>query len=116
MCDILSTLECPPIIVGGAADHVHLLCAMSRTIAAAKLVKRAKRASALWIKSKGAAFSNFAWQSGYGMFSIDATQIAATRAHIANQEAHHRGISFQDEYRALLARYKVPYDERYIWD
>ncbi len=60
--------------------------------------------------------TDFAWQSGYGMFSIGYSQIEITRKYIEAQEAHHRTVSFQDELRAFLTRHRVPFDERYIWD
>ncbi len=59
---------------------------------------------------------NFCWQNGYGMFSIGASQIEDVRRYIAEQEQHHRKLSFQDEFRLLLKRYELAYDERYVWD
>jgi putative transposase len=69
---ILANLDCQPIIIGGVEDHVHLLCALSRTCDPAKMVKEAKRGSSVWIK---ASISDFAWQNGYGIFSIGFSQI-----------------------------------------
>jgi putative transposase len=60
--------------------------------------------------------SKFGWQHGYGIFSIDHSQIEAVRTYIAKQEEHHRQASFQDEFRQLLQKYEVPFDERYVWD
>jgi REP element-mobilizing transposase RayT len=113
---ILGNLDCQPIIVGGVEDHVHLLCALSRTCDAATMVKEAKRASSLWIKTKGPDLTEFAWQNGYGIFSIGFSQIEAVRGYIATQEEHHQKMSFQDELRELLRRYEVEFDERYVWD
>jgi putative transposase len=113
---ILTHLDCQPIIVGGVEDHVHILCALSRTCEAAEMVKEAKRGSSLWIKTKGADLQDFAWQSGYGIFSIGFSQIETVRSYIAGQEKHHRKISFQDEVRELLRRYEIEFDERYVWD
>ena len=79
---ILNGLECPPIIVGGVEDHVHLLCVLSRTCAPADMVKEVKRSSSLWIKSRAADFYDFAWQSGYGVFSIGYSQIEEVRRYI----------------------------------
>ena len=101
---ILTNLDCQPIIVGGVEDHVHLLCALSKTHSVADMVKEVKRGSSVWLKTKGPELSDFAWQSGYGMFSIGFSQIEAVRNYIAGQEQHHRKISFQDEYRELLRR------------
>lgn len=113
---VLTNLDCQPVIVGGVEDHVHLLCALSRTCDAAAMVKEVKRGSSLWLKTKGPDLDTFAWQSGYGIFSIGFSQIAAVRRYIGGQEEHHRKVSFQDEFRALLKRYEIEFDERYVWD
>jgi len=113
---ILANLDCQSIIVGGWEDHVHLLCVLSRTSSAAEIIKEVKRGSSLWIKTKSADLSEFAWQSGYGIFSVGFSQIKAARDYIAGQEEHHRQISFQDEFRTLLKRYEIEFDERYVWD
>jgi REP element-mobilizing transposase RayT len=113
---ILAKLECQPIIVGGIEDHVHLLSALSRTCEAAEMVKEVKRGSSLWIKTKSQDLQDFAWQNGYGIFSIGFSQIESVRNYIAGQEEHHREVSFQDEFRLLLKRYEIEFDERYVWD
>jgi putative transposase len=113
---ILKHLECQPIIVGGVEDHVHLLASLSRTHTAAELVKEVKRSSSLWIKERDASMRDFCWQNGYGVFSIGFSQIEDVRRYIAEQEQHHRRLSFQDEFRLLLKRYEIPFDERYVWD
>ena len=113
---ILTNLECQPVIVGGVEDHVHLLCALSRTCNAAEMVKEVKRGSSLWLKTKSPALSDFGWQNGYGIFSIGFSQIESVRDYIAGQEEHHRKVSFQDEFRKLLRRYEIEFDERYVWD
>jgi REP element-mobilizing transposase RayT len=113
---ILANLHCQPVIVGGVEDHVHLLCALSRTSEAATVVKEVKRGSSVWIKTRGPGIDDFAWQSGCGIFSIGFSQIEAVRKYIAGQEEHHRSVSFQDEFRELLRRYELEFDERYLWD
>lgn len=113
---ILTNLECQPIVVGGVEDHVHLLCALSRTCDAAAMVKEVKRGSSLWMKTKSPDVADFAWQNGYGIFSIGFSQIESVREYIAGQEEHHRKVSFQDEFRQLLRRYEIEFDERYVWD
>jgi REP element-mobilizing transposase RayT len=113
---ILSQLDCQPVIVGGVEDHVHFLCAISRTLTIADMIKEVKRGSSAWIKTKRPDLEGFAWQNGYGAFSIGYSQIVAVRDYIANQAEHHRTISFQDEFRTLLARYEIEFDERYVWD
>jgi putative transposase len=113
---VLNTLECPPIIVGGHVDHVHILCQQSRTRDAASVIKEIKRASSIWLKTKGPTLEEFAWQAGYGVFSVSQSQMDSVRKYIADQEAHHRKLSFQDEYRQFLKKHEVPFDERYLWD
>jgi putative transposase len=113
---ILKNLECEPIIVGGVEDHVHFLCVLSRTIEIAEMMKELKRGSSLWIKTEGSDMADFAWQNGYGVFSIGFSQIKVVQKYIARQEEHHRKVSFQDEFRKLLRRYEVEFDERYVWD
>ena len=111
-----SHLDCQPLIIGGVEDHVHLLFAHSRTATVADVVKELKRGSSVWLKTKSPTLAEFAWQNGYGVFSIGQSQVDAARAYIAGQAEHHRKISFQDELRELLRRYEIEFDERYVWD
>jgi REP element-mobilizing transposase RayT len=113
---VLTNLECQPIIVGGVTDHVHLLCALSGGCNASEIIKEVKKGSAQWLKTKGTDFREFAWQNGYGCFSIGFSQIKSVRDYIARQEAHHRKVSFQDEFRQFLRRYEIEFDERSVWD
>jgi len=80
------------------------------------MVKEVKRSSSLWLKAKSPGLRQFAWQNGYGIFSIGFSQIETVRKYIAGQEAHHRKVSFQEEFRKFLNRYRIQYDERYVWD
>jgi putative transposase len=113
---ILTHLDCQPIIVRGVEDHVHLLGALSRTCEPAAMVKEVKRGSSLWLKTRGPEWQGFAWQNGYGIFSIGFSQIGSVRNYIAGQDEHHRKTSFQDEFRQLLQRHEIAFDERYVWD
>ena len=113
---ILKQVGCEPLMVGGVEDHVHSLLSLSRTCSVADVVKELKRGSSLWIKARDAELQEFAWQAGYGAFSIGFSQIVNVRDYISGQEEHHRRYSFQDEFRRMLTRYQVPYDERYVWD
>jgi len=113
MCRICG---CPSHRVGGAQDHVHILCSLSRTITVADLVEEVKKRSSKWIKTKGPQYRTFSWQSGYGAFSIGQSGVDALKRYIARQKDHHKRITFQDEYRALLAKYQIEYEERYLWD
>jgi len=113
---ILAKLDCKPIIVGGAEDHVQCLSTLSRTMAPAEMVKEVKRGSSVWFKTKGPDLEEFGWQNGYGIFSIGFSQVDDVRGYIARQEEHHRKVSFQDEFRQFLRRYEIEFDERYVWD
>ena len=110
------SLRCPVLIVGGVSDHVHILCAQSRTSSIADVVREIKQSSSKWIKTKGAIYLKFAWQSGYGIFSVSQSHVQRVRTYIERQEEHHRKKAFQDEYRAFLTMHGVEYDERYVWD
>nr|VFK62899.1 MAG: REP element-mobilizing transposase RayT [Candidatus Kentron sp. UNK] len=113
---VAKKLECPPIIVGGTEDHVHLLCRLSRIISQADYVKELKRVSTIWIKKREPALVTFAWQRGYGAFSVSISNLDSVRKYIAEQEEHHKKLSFQDEYRALLRKHGIEWDERYVWE
>jgi len=109
-------LGCPAIRLGGVADHVHILCRFGREIAISVLVKELKRESSKWLKSRSKSLNDFYWQGGYGAFSISPGHVEILREYIANQEEHHRQESFQDEFRRLLTKYGLEWDERYVWD
>src|SRR5881392_300898 len=110
---VTKQLDCPPILVGGVEDHVHLLARFGRSITQAEWVKELKRVSNLWLKEE-AKLADFEWQAGYADFSVSQSNLEQVKTYIANQESHHRKLSFQDEVRALLMKHKVEWDERYI--
>jgi putative transposase len=110
------TLDCPTHAVGGIDDHIHIACSLARTITVSKLVQEIKQDSSKWMKTKGEHFSAFAWQNGYGAFSIGQSQLKDLRDYIANQREHHRHTSFEEELRAICEKYGVALDERYAWD
>jgi len=113
---IAKKLNCPPILVGGVADHVHILIHLGRSVSQADLVKELKRGSNIWIHERFPQIAKFAWQAGYGAFSVSASNLEAVRTYIENQPEHHAKVSFQDEFRAFLEKHGVPFDERYVWD
>lgn len=113
---ICNKLECPPIIVGGYVDHIHILCMLSKKITLMKLMEELKSHSSKWIKTRGEDYSDFYWQDGYGAFSVNPSQIDRVIAYIANQKRHHAKIDYKKEYRIILTTYKMPFDERYVWD
>jgi putative transposase len=101
---------------GSVADHIHLLISASRTISSADLVKEIKTGSSKWLKHRDRQFSGFHWQAGYGIFSISPAHRDVLERYIGSQADHHRVTSFQEEYRKLLGRYGLEWDERYVWD
>ncbi len=113
---ICNKLECTVLKVGGYTDHVHILCKLSKKIALMKLMEELKGHSSKWIKTKGVGYENFFWQDGYGAFSVKGSEVDRVIEYIANQHQHHSKKKFQDEYRAILKKFKVEYDERYVWD
>ena len=102
--------------VGGVEDHVHLAVRLSRTITLASLVEELKSESSKWMKSQSPHTTTFAWQKGYAAFSVGPSDCDALLSYIDTQVEHHRKHSFQDELRALLKKYGVEHDERYMWD
>ncbi len=113
---ISKQLDCPPLITGGVADHVHLLAKQSRTLSLAEWVKELKRVSSQWIKHHDAQRQEFSWQAGYGAFSVSQSMTPQVADYIRRQEEHHRQRDFQSEFLELLQRHQIEYDERYLWD
>jgi putative transposase len=113
---ICNSLDCIPIKVGGYRNHVHILCSLSKKIALAKLLEIVKANSSKWIKTKGEPFQDFYWQNGYGSFSVNPSQLQRVVDYIANQKQHHEKRSFKEEYRIILKKYDIEYDEKYVWD
>ena len=116
MAGALQAIGCEPILINGVEDHVHILCNLSRTVTIAGLVEAAKGGPSKWMKEQGPAYHDFYWQGGYGSFSVSQSNVEQVRAYIATQEEHHRGVSYQDEFRALCRKHGVEIDERYVWD
>lgn len=113
---IVAKLSGRLLAAGSVEDHIHLLVAHSRTASPAELVEAVKTGSSKWMKTKGPELAGFRWQSGYGAFSISPSHRPALERYIASQREHHRKTTFQEEYRRLLAKYQLPFDERYVWD
>jgi len=116
LAGVCRTANCEALRVGGVADHVHLAIRLSRTVTMAALIEDLKSASSKWIKVQDAALRDFHWQRGYGAFSIGRSQLPALIRYIDAQPEHHRMHTFQEEYRMLLQRYTITFDEKYVWD
>ena len=111
-----NAVDSPTIIINGVEDHIHILCRLSRKFAIMDVVKEVKTETSRWIKKQGDALAEFAWQAGYGIFSVSESNVEQVKHYIANQEEHHKKMSFKDEFREICRRHGVEIDERYAWD
>ena len=107
---------CTLIAAGAADDHIHLLVLLSKTETLSDLLLAIKRDSSKWIKTQGPEFARFGWQDGYAGLSIGQSQEDAVKKYLAGQRKRHKTMSFKDELVALLEKYKVEYDPKYLWD
>ena len=114
MAGILKNIESPALIINSVSDHVHILCQLSKNLAACKLVEEVKKSSSKWMKEQGV--MEFAWQNGYGVFSVSQSNAEAVREYIEGQAEHHKKRDFMTEFREFCKRYNVVIDERYVWD
>ena len=118
---ILKNIECPSLATNAQIDHVHILFALSRTVTIAKMVQVVKQESSKWIKGqmpdqKDPHLAKFAWQKGYGVFAVSESVIPRVKVYIENQDEHHKRMTFQEEFRKMLEKHNVAYDEKYVWD
>jgi len=116
LAGICKKQNCPTLIVGGVADHVHILCRLGKQIDVSALLREIKRDSSSWIKMEEPSLSGFYWQGGYGAFSVSPSHVDALTRYIRDQEKHHKKETFQDEFRRICAKYHIEIDERYVWD
>lgn len=100
--------------IGGMGDHVHVFAGLRATHCLADITREVKSESSGWIHRE-LGLAGFAWQEGYGAFTVSASHIEAVRNYILHQEEHHRAVTFQEEYVAMLKRGLVEYDEKYLW-
>jgi REP element-mobilizing transposase RayT len=103
------------IEIGGVADHVHLLLSLPSTMPVSKAMQLVKGGSSKWIHETFPEQRGFAWQDEYGAFSVSVSQLDKTIEYIKSQPEHHRKITFQEEFLALLKKHRIEYDERYLW-
>jgi REP element-mobilizing transposase RayT len=105
-----------PILVGGRPDHVHMAVSIPAALPVSKAVQFIKGGSSAWIKDALPGMKGFAWQDGYGAFTVSRSNLDEVVKYIGNQKEHHRQKSFQEEFLTFLKRHDVDYDERYLWD
>lgn len=103
------------LAIGGVADHVHILLSLRSTMAVAKAIQLIKGGSSKWVHDTFPERQDFAWQEGYGAFSVGGSQIDRTKRYIRTQPEHHRRKSFQDEFLGFLKKHGIEFDPRYIW-
>lgn len=103
------------LAAGGMPDHVHLLASLSAQSAVSDILRVVKTNSSKWIHETFSDHRGFGWQDGYGAFTVSPSNLSRVKRYIAEQEEHHRRVTFQEEFIAFLKRHGIPYDERYIW-
>ena len=107
---------CPALQINGVGNHVHVLFILSKTVTLAKVMESVKSVSSKWLKTKNRHYIGFAWQRGYGAFSVSESVCPKTKRYIARQEEHHRQTTTQNEYIQLLTKNNVPFNEQYLFD
>jgi putative transposase len=100
----------------GVSDHVHIVTTLPRTLSQAQMIERIKKASSKWIKPLAPRYRDFFWQRGYAAVSVSPSQLDGVLQYLQRQREHHRTRTFQEEYRELLNRHGIKFDERYVWD
>ena len=108
--------EMKAIEIGGVADHVHILLSLPSTLAIAKAMQLIKGGSSKWVHESFPEHRLFGWQVKYGAFSVSVSQLDKTIHYIQSQAEHHRKMTFQEEFLALLKKHGIAYDERYLWE
>ena len=104
-----------PIQIGGMPDHVHILTVVPKTMSLADFVRSIKAQSSKWMKSLDASYQQFAWQEGYGAFSVSPSLLKKTISYIQGQPEHHKKRTFIEEYKLFLDAYGIDYDERFAF-
>src|SRR5438874_10688814 len=104
------------LLVGGIENHVHLLLGVPPVLAVSKAVQLLKGGSSGWVKENFPGLRGFGWQDGYAAFTVSQSQVPEVESYIGKQREHHRVKTFEEEYRAMLDRHGVRYDERYSFD
>lgn len=116
MAELFNKREASALLVGGTADHVHILHLLPKNETISQLIGEVKRASSIWVKHEDKMLDKFQWQRGYGSFSVSQSSVKTVKKYINNQLKHHQRITFQDELREFFKKYKIDYDEKYVWD
>ncbi|MBI4851697.1 MAG: IS200/IS605 family transposase [Acidobacteria bacterium] len=115
MSGIIRNIKGKPLKINGISDHVHLLIQLSPTNSISQAVQTIKANSSRWIHENYPSKESFAWQTGYGAFSVSRSSVPIVFKYIENQEMHHQKLSFKDEFLTLLKKNDIEYDENFIW-
>ena len=113
--NLINETGCKTIIVNGVEDHVHCLIGLKPVVSVSELMKTVKAKSSKYINDHTLTPGRFEWQQGYGVFSYGQSQVDKVYKYIQNQEAHHKKQTFRDEYLEFLKKFKIDYDEKYIF-
>ena len=103
------------LAVNGTTDHVHLLLSLPTGLSIADLMRTVKTRSSKWIHETMPGARSFAWQPGYGVFSVSESNVEQVKQYIADQEEHHRKVSFMEEFVMLLRKHSIEFDEEMLW-
>ncbi|MBL0052279.1 MAG: IS200/IS605 family transposase [Bacteroidetes bacterium] len=114
--NLINEADCKTIIVNGVEDHIHCFIGLKPVVSISSLMKDVKSKSSKLLNDNQLTEKRFEWQEGYGAFSYSYSQIDSVYKYILNQEEHHKRQTFRDEYLSFLKKYKVPFDERYIFE
>jgi len=114
--NLINETGCKTLIVNGVEDHVHCFLGLKPTVSISELMKSVKAKSSKFINDHFLSSQRFEWQAGYGAFSYSQSQIDTVYKYIQNQEAHHKKQTFREEYLVFLQKFKILYDEKYIFE
>ncbi|MBL4818205.1 MAG: IS200/IS605 family transposase [Deltaproteobacteria bacterium] len=101
--------------IGGVEDHIHILLTLPKTTTLAKLVEVLKSSTSKWLKTKKESLNYFAWQTGYGAFSVSESQVPRVKKYIQEQQKHHQKSGFKEELIQFFRASKISFDEKYLW-
>jgi len=113
--NLINETNCKTLIVNGVEDHVHCFLGLKPVVSVSELMKTVKAKSSKYINDHSLTPKHFEWQEGYGVFSYSQSQVNRVYKYVLNQEAHHKKQTFRDEYLELLTKFRVDFDEQYIF-
>lgn len=115
MGGILKNKNAKLLAAGGIADHMHVLASLPATVSLSEIASAMKSNSSRWIHENAPQSKGFDWQAGYGAFSVSKSGEANVKSYIQNQEHHHQQLTFESEFKELLDRHGIAYEDRYLW-